>query len=513
MPSEIVINANALETRVALLESSVVTELFVERHKDRGIASNIYKGVVTKVLPGMQAAFVNIGLEKAGFLYVSDVDVIDIMEEYEKMMAGEEDVETETELGPKKKQRPSRKRPHSLPIEEVLQEGQEVVVQVSKEPIGSKGCRLTSYPTLAGRYLVYMPTIDNVGVSRRIKEEAERRRLRELIKNIKKPGSGYIVRTVSEGASEEAFLRDINFLNKLWSDIQKKAEKVSAPALLHSDLNLILRAFRDLCTDDVETIIMDSEEEYRNCINFVRSYMPYVEPKVKLYAGKEPIFDVYGVEMEIERALGRKIWLKSGGYIVIDQTEALVTIDVNTGRYVGKRNPEETILKTNLEAIKEIVFQLKLRNIGGIIIIDFIDMAREESKEKVYSTLETALKQDRAKANILKVSELGLVEMTRERVRESLSRTLCEPCSYCEGRGRVKSPVTVSHEVFREIKRVANTMSRSAKVMVNVHPRVADMLLQEERPFLDQLEKELNKHIIIKADYDLHLEQYEVINL
>jgi ribonuclease G len=513
MPSEIVINSDALETRMAMLENGVVTELYIERNRDRSIVSNIYKGVVTKVLPGMQAAFVDIGLEKAGFLYVSDVDVMDIMEEYEKMKTGDNALGVQEELELKKKPRSPRKRHQSRAIEEMLQEGQEVMVQVSKEPIGSKGCRITSYSTLPGRYLVFMPTIDNVGISRRIEAEAERKRLRDMIKSLKKQGAGYIVRTVSEGASREEFQNDIKFLNKLWKDIQNKAENVSAPALLHADLNLILRSLRDAYTQDVERIVIDSEEEYRNCIEFVRAYMPHVEPKIKLYDEKEPIFDVYGIEMEIERALGRKIWLKSGGYIVIDQTEALVTIDVNTGRYVGKRNPEETILKTNLEAIKEIVYQLKLRNIGGIIIIDFIDMSRDDSKEKVYSTLEAALKTDKAKANILEVSELGLVEMTRERVRESLSRVLCEPCPYCEGKGRVKSAATVCYELFREVKRVANSFKRSPKIMINVHPKVSDMILEEERAFLDRLEKDLKKRIIIKADYDLHLEQYEVINL
>lgn len=511
MPSEIVINSNALETRVAILENSVVTELFIDRHKDRSIVGNIYKGVVTKVLPGMQAAFVDIGLEKAGFLYVSDVDVMEIMEEYEKMAGLDKNMEVVEEI----KQRPqhAKKRQQTRPIEEMLQEGQEMLVQVSKEPIGTKGCRITSYITLPGRYLVFMPTIDNLGVSRRIKEESERKRLRDLVKSLKKQGMGYIVRTVSEGSSKEEFLADMKFLSKLWDDIQKNGDQARGRALVHSDLNLIHRTLRDVFTQDVQSIIIDSKLEYQDCINFVRSYMPHVEPKIKLYTDDEPIFDVYGIEMEIERALGRKIWLKSGGYIVIDETEALVTIDVNTGRYVGKRNPEETILKTNLEAIKEIVYQLKLRNIGGIIIIDFIDMSREENRAKVYNVLEAALKNDRAKANIHKISELGLVEMTRKRVRESLNKVLCEPCPYCEGKGRIKSTTTVCYEVFHEVRRAANSLGRFKKIMVNVHPQVADMLLDEERPFLDQLEKELKKRIITKADYDLHLEQYEILTI
>lgn len=514
MASEIIINSSTLESRVALLENKVVCELYIERHKDRGIIGNVYKGVVTKVLPGMQAAFIDIGLEKAGFLYVSDVGIMDFAEDYEKITGvGAQLSEEEEEINFKKEDVQPKIETHGYPIEDLLQEGQEILVQVSKEPMGSKGCRLTSYITLPGRYLVYMPTVDHIGISRRIVDELERKRLREIIKEIKASGDGYIVRTVSESCSREEFLSDMKFLKKLWEDIQQRSEKSSVPVLIHVDLNLVFKAVRDLFAADVERLIIDSPSEYTKVIEFVHSYLPHLESKIELYRGAEPIFDAFGIEMEIERALGRKIWLKSGGYIVIDQTEALVAIDVNTGRYVGKRNLEETILKTNLEAIKEIVYQLRLRNIGGIIIIDFIDMEKEENREKVFAALQTALKEDRFRTTIFKISELGLVEMTRKRVRDNLTRTLCQSCPYCEGRGTIKSATTICYEVFREIQRVINSTPHTRKIIVNVHPSVADKLLDEESPFLDQLEKDLKKKIIVKADYDLHQEQYECITL
>lgn len=515
MGTEILINSSSLETRVALLENGILTELYIERARDRGIMGNVYKGRVLKVLPGMQAAFVDIGMERAGFLYVSDVDFAYNLEEYEeitkvKPVGGEEggDVDNLELLSSQTK---PKLFTHPMPIEEVLQKGQEVLVQISKEPMGSKGPRLTSYVTLPGRYLVFMPTIDQIGVSRRIGNEAERQRLRELIRSLKEPGVGYIVRTASEGKDIEEFKHDINFLNKLWRDIQEKSEKATASCLIHKDLNLIFRAIRDLFTGEVERLVIDSLTEYHNCIEFVRNYLPHLEAKIELYTEKEPLFHAYGIELEISRALGRKIWLKSGGYIVIEHTEALCAIDINTGRFVGEHNPEETILKTNLEAIKEIAYQIRLRNIGGIIIIDFIDMAKEESREKVFHALETALKKDRAKTNILKMSELGLVEMTRQRVRESLDHILCQPCPYCEGRGSIKSAISICHEVFREIQRADSTAPLEKRIIAVVHPEIAELLLGEESSYLDQLEKDLRKRIIVKVDPKLHQEQFEVI--
>ena len=508
MATEIIVNTTQEETRVALLENKLVTEIFIERAKDRGNTGNVYKGRVVKVLPGMQAAFVDIGLEKSAFLYVADV--YNSVEEYAQMMGeeelGEEDViEFEEEGG-----RPRRRRTSTLSIEELLQEGQEILVQVAKEPIGTKGARVTSYITLPGRYLVYMPTVDHVGISRRIESEAERKRLKDIVAGSKKPGTGYIVRTVSEGQDAEELKRDMDFLELLWQRILKKNEKLSAPSVLHYDLDLVFRTIRDLFTQDVERLVVDSQTEYMRVKEFLDTYLPQLSSKVELYDKEEPVFDAYDVEIEISRALGRKVWLKSGGYIVIDQAEALTAIDVNTGRYVGKRNLEDTILKTNLEAVREIAYQLRLRNIGGIIILDLIDMEKEENRRKVHASLQEYLSHDKAKTNIYQLSELGLIEMTRKRTRESLGRSLCDPCPYCDGKGFIKSPVTVCYEIFREIRRLAHD-AKEKKIMVSVNPEVADLLYDEERQGVDDLEQELKKKLIIKADPVLHQEQYDIV--
>ena len=346
MALEIIINATGEETRVAFLEAGEITELYIDRKRDRGIAGNIYKGKVIRVLPGMQAAFVDIGLEKAAFLYVSEVSAN--IEEYAKMMEDETD-EARIEFESDTVEAVKAKKASAVLIEDLLQEGQEIMVQVIKEPIGTKGPRVTTYITLPGRYLVYMPTIEHIGISRRIEEEAERKRLRELINRLKKPGAGYIIRTVSEGVSNEEFKADIEFLELLWQNIQQKRDKLSAPSLLHTDLDIVFRVVRDLFTPKVDKLVVDSKQEYMQVKEFIDSFLPMLSSRVELYEKDEPIFDAYEVEIEISRALGRKVWLKSGGYIVIDHTEALTAIDVNTGRYVGKRNPEETILKTNLE--------------------------------------------------------------------------------------------------------------------------------------------------------------------
>jgi len=506
MSSEIIINVTHEETRVALLENKLVTEIYIERAKDRGNSGNVYKGRVVKVLPGMQAAFVDIGLEKSAFLYVADV--YNNVDEYAQMMAeemAEEPIEFEEDSG-----RPRRKRTSSLTIEELLQEGQEILVQVAKEPIGTKGARVTSYITLPGRYLVYMPTVDHVGISRRIEDEAERKRLKETVSRLKKQGAGYIVRTVSDGQSEDDLKRDMDFLELLWQRILKKNEKLSAPSVLHYDLDLVFRTIRDMFTPDIEKLVIDCKKEHARVKEFVDTYLPQFSSKVELYDKEEPIFDAYDVEIEISRALGRKVWLKSGGYIVIDQAEALTAIDVNTGRYVGKRNLEETILKTNLEAVREISYQLRLRNMGGIIILDLIDMEKDENKRKVFASLQDLLSHDKAKTNIYNLSELGLIEMTRKRTRESMGRVLCEPCPYCEGKGFVKSAVTVCYEIFREIRRIAHS-AKEKKIMVSVNPAVADLLYDEERLAVDDLEQEFKKKLIIKAEPTLHQEQYDIV--
>jgi ribonuclease G len=499
MSSEIIVNAGREETRVALLENGLVTEIYIDRKKDRGVAGNVYKGRVMKVLPGMQAAFVDIGLEKAAFLYVGDV--FDSTSEYTPLM---EDEGLELEVEPK------RKRSHATQIEDLLQEGQDILVQVSKEPISTKGARVTTYISIPGRYLVMMPGVNHIGVSRRIEEIEERNRLRDIVSRLRKPNTGYIIRTASQGRSEDDLNADVEFLSRLWETIQRKKEKAPAPALMHNELDLVFRVIRDVFTRDVDKLVIDAPEEYDRVKDFVDSYIPQLGRRVKPYEGDDPIFEHYGVEIEISRALGRKVWLKSGGYIILDQTEALTTIDVNTGRYVGKRSLEDTILKTNLEAVREIAYQLRLRNIGGILILDFIDMEREDNRRKVYAALQEALANDKAKTTISHISPIGLIEMTRKRIRESLGRTLCDTCPYCEGRGYVKSSRTICYEVFRELRR-AFAGADEKKALVTVNSVVADMLYDDERQGVEELEKEFQKKIVIKADPNLHQEQYEVV--
>jgi ribonuclease G len=494
MANELIINVSPYETRVALLENKGLAELYIERTKDRGIVGNIYKGKVAKVLPGMQAAFVDIGMERAAFLYVSDV--YGRVEDYEEIGFHGEEMAIYFNA--------------SLPIEELLSEGQEIMVQVSKEPLGTKGTRITSHITLPGRYLVYMPTVDHVGVSRRIRDEGERRRLREIIQSLRPASGGFIVRTASEEAEPEELRKDMDFLLRLWENIQRRREHVAAPALIHSDLTMVLRVIRDILSPQVNRIIIDSKEEYENILSFINTYIPKQKYEILLYDQREPIFDAYGIEVEIDKICGRKIWLKSGGYIVIDMTEALVAIDVNTGRYVGKRNLADTILKTNLEAAKEIAYQLRLRNIGGIIIIDFIDMEREGDQEKVYQVLEESLKKDRQRTNIFKISDLGLVEMTRKRTRENVTRILSEPCPYCESAGLIRSKTTVCYEIFRQIEETSSELG-GPSIMVEVNPEVADLLCEEERANMEELERKVRKKIVVKGKTGFHQEQFNII--
>jgi ribonuclease G len=506
MPNELLINVTPQETRISLLENKIVTELYIERAKDRGIVGNIYEGRVLRVLPGMQAAFVDIGLEKATFLYVSDV--YDEIAEYEMVLRSNVDPAESNELE-EELDRSLMMAAQPSQIDHLLREGQEILVQVAKEPIGNKGARITSHISLPGRHLVLMPMVDHVGISRRITDEAERTRLREIVQKIKDPAMGFIVRTVSEGVGESELLADMDFLLKLWESIQQKKENAPVPSLIHKDLSITLRAIRDLFTPDIDTLVIDDVDEYNKVLEFVETFMPQLKYRIELYDRPELIFDYYGVEVEISRSLGRKIWLKSGGYIVIEQTEALTSIDVNTGKFVGKRNLEDTILKTNLEAVKEIASQLRLRNIGGLIVIDFIDMEKDSSREKVYSSLVESLRNDKHKTHILKFSELGLVEMTRKRIRENLGRTLCEPCNYCEGSGYHKSNGTVCYEIFREIKREISEI-KGDRILLNVNPIIADALFDEERDGIEALEHRYNKHIIIKVRDDFHIEQFEI---
>ena len=506
MSSEIFINSNQREIRVALMESNLLVELFIEHKSHKGIVGNIYKGKVTKILPGMQVAFVDIGLDKAGFLYVGDIDVIDMLDledPLETPIIAEEDKDHPFEGKPG---RPN----HDIKIQNILKEGQEILVQIAKNPLGTKGARITNYITLPGRHLVYMPTVNHISVSRRIEDENEKERLKKLVSEVGNDGEGYIVRTAGQDAEKSDFQSDINFLHRLWENLKKKSEGISGPYLIYEDLNLIFRSIRDLFTNDTQRLVIDSKSDFKKCLEFCSSYMPHLSDKVELYKDPMPIFEHYGVEPDINRALDRTIWLKSGGYIIIDQTEALVAIDVNTGKFVGHSDPEDTILQTNLEALKEVVYQLRLRNIGGIIIVDFIDMANEESKEIVSNALKQALKSDRSRTRILKISELGLVEMTRKRVRESLVQTLCDPCDYCEGKGYIKSPSTVCYEIIREIQRRGTDNITNKKLEIKVHPIIYDMLFEEDSGLLEEMEKQNNLEIIFNVNPKLHREKYYI---
>ncbi|UCG77592.1 MAG: Rne/Rng family ribonuclease [Nitrospirota bacterium] len=499
MPNDILINVIFDEIRVGLLENGQLVEFYVERIKDASLVGNIYKGRIVKILPGMQSAFVDVGLEKAAFLYVADIrtNVEDFSHIFDEEEEQDDDIDTY----------PNKTKP-DLPIEDLVQEGQEILVQVAKDPLGTKGARVTSYITIPGRYLVLMPNLEHIGISRRIIDESERERLKDIVTKIKPPGYGLIVRTASEGATEHELKTDLEFLTLLWENTQSKKEKVSAPSLLYSDLNLVFRSVRDIMNHNIQRVIVDSKDEYDNIFDFVSTYFPRLSDRIQLYDDDEPLFDAYGVELDIARALGRRVWLKSGGYIVIDQTEAMTVIDVNTGKFVGKEDLEDTLLKTNLEAVKEIAYQIRLRNLGGIIIIDFIDMEQVDNREKVFNAIVDAMKKDRAKNTIFNISELGLIQMTRKRVRESLGRTLCEPCPYCEGKGFVLSIKTICFEIFRKLKRMS--IPKGAKVLITADPDVAEFLSDEERSTLEQMEKSTHANIIVKADPGRHQEKYDI---
>ncbi|MBC8460504.1 MAG: Rne/Rng family ribonuclease [Deltaproteobacteria bacterium] len=505
MTNELVINARPHETRVALVENGMVVELHVKRGYEQELVGNIYLGRVLRVLPGMQAAFVDIGIGKLAFLYVTDV--YNDLRYWEQLMLQEvnEDnsLETVTPL------RMRFAKGNDVNIEGLLQEGQDIMVQVSKEPLGTKGARLTSHVTLPGRHLVFMPTVDHIGISRRIEDEKERTRLKKIMQELRPPNTGFIVRTVSERAPKEKLKSELEFLTRLWTNIQRKKEVSSAPSLLHKELTITLRAVRDLFTREIDRLVIDSREEHQLIMEFIDTFAPNLRHSVELYEGREPLFDAYGIEMEINRALDKKIWLKSGGYIVIESTEALTAIDVNTGSYVGKRNLEETIVKTNLEAVKEIAYQIRLRNIGGLIVIDFIDMDREANRDRVFLALKEALEKDRAKTDVMKMSELGLIEMTRKRTRENINLFLTETCLYCEGRGRLKSPTTICYDIFRDLER-ESVSGEEGKVYLLVNPEIEKVLKEEERYSVMELEKRINRRIIIIPKNDFHLEQYEI---
>ena len=509
MNTDILINAAPYENRIALVEDGDLLEFYLERPSEKGLVGNIYFGRVVRVLPGMQAAFVDIGLERTGFLYVDDIHVS--ATGMEQIVTGQEQVCSRTNVMPREVCSGHKERNNSGPcISELLKEGEEILVQISKEPIGTKGARLTCHITLPCRNLVFMPLTDHIGISRKISDETVRERLRQKIEKLRPPGTGFIVRTVAENVSEGELEADMEFLLLLWDDIKTRTASARAPSLVYKDLDIVLRSVRDLFTDEIRELIVDSPEAHRRLLSFVKTFAPNLRQKITLYEGELPLFESRGIEVEINRALDKKVWLRSGGYIVIETTEALTVIDVNTGRYVGKNDLSETIFKTNMEAVKEIAYQLRLRNIGGIIIIDFIDMDSPRHREELFAAFQEAMRKDKSRVNILKLSEFGLVQMTRKRSCDSLSQMLCEPCFYCGGDGFIKSQRTICYEIFRRITRNATKVGGS-NVTIKVHPRVADMLLSEEAANIEQLEKETGKRFLIIPVPDIHIKRYEII--
>jgi len=490
MSEEILVNVTPQETRVAVVENGVLQEVFIERTRKRGIVGNIYKGRICRVLPGMQAAFVEIGLERAAFLHASDI------------------WHSQTELDEKN----STGKPETPSIHELAREGQEQLVQVIKDPLGTKGARLTTHITIPARFLVYMPYSPHIGVSQKIEDEEERERLKNLVHSIRgdEEKGGYIIRTVAEGISEEGIRADMKFLNKVWESVQERAQSSSHSKLVHDDLPLSMRAIRDLVGTDVEKIRIDSKEHFQKATKFVSKFIPELLPGLEYYSGPRPIFDLYSVEDEILKSLQPKVQLKSGGHLVIDQTEAMTTVDVNTGAFVGHRNLEETIFKTNLEATQAISRQLRLRNLGGIIIIDFIDMVNDEHKRQVLRALERSLEKDHAKSNISEVSALGLVQMTRKRTRESLEHVLCESCPVCNGRGSVKTPETVTYEIFREILREARQFDAQTFLILAAQ-EVIDLMVDEESSSIAELEEFIGKPIKFQVETQYTQELYDVV--
>jgi Rne/Rng family ribonuclease len=590
MNKEMIVSSNDHETMVAILEDDQVVELFIERERNRGVVGNVYKGRVSKVLPGMQSAFVDLGLERDGFLYVSDV--VPTTEQFERLEAAEADnpaataetlLETVADAAPEAQAgvlpvaepaellapggpdalenvdegvpaaRPDSRgsvddgvgaaRPDSLAslgqtstagplasqrsaarpgqtsteltIDQLLHEGQEVLVQVVKEPLGNKGARITSHVSIAGRFLVFMPTVDHVGVSRKIDSREERARLRGIVRQFRERHGftgGVIIRTAAAGRPESDIVGDLTEFHQIWQEIRQRMDSSRPPAVIYREQSLVAKLLRDLLSDEFQSIRIDSLPEYRKTQQLVQRIMPALLPRLKLYTKDYPIFEEYGVRNEIDKALRSKVWLKSGGYIVINQTEALVAIDVNTGRYVGKKTGrlEDTIVKTNLEAVKEIVRQLRLRDLGGIIVLDFIDMEERKNRQKVFQALEQELRKDRSPSKAVQVSEFGLVIVTRKRVKQSLERMLTDPCPYCSGTGIVKSTATICFDILTEMRKVGPELNGQG-VLLRVNPEIAKALREEEQSVLRDLERAVGRRIQIKPDASLHHEQFDVM--
>jgi ribonuclease G len=546
MNKEMIISSNGHDTRVAILEDDQVVEIFIERENQRGVVGNVYKGRVSKVLPGMQSSFVDVGLDRDAFLYVSEVVT---PAEFEKLEAGDDEdtgpaaipvvteiaeppadvadaaggaataVAVERAVERRSSSRGTREVREERPearIEDLLKEGQEVLVQVVKEPLGTKGARLTSHVTMPGRFLVFMPTVDHVGVSRKIESRDERARLRGIVKEFREEHGftgGVIIRTAAASRSKEDIVSDLAYFHQVWTDIRGRMETRRAPAVLFQEQSLVTKLLRDLLTDDYTAIRLDNEQEHRRVLALVERIMPALVPRVKLYTKDYPIFEEYGVQTEIDKALRSKVWLKSGGYLVINQTEALVAIDVNTGRYVGKKSSgrlEDTIVKTNLEAVKEIVRQLRLRDLGGIIVLDLIDMEEKKNRQKVFQEVEKELRRDRSPSKAIQVSDFGLVIVTRKRVKQSIERQLTDPCPYCSGSGSIKSASTICYEVLTEMKKIAADIEGQG-VILRVNPDIARALKEEESSVFREMQQVLGKPITMKPDAHLHHEQFDLM--
>ena len=523
MSAELLVNVTPRETRVALIESGALQEIFIERAHSRGLVGNIYKGRVCRVLPGMQAAFVDIGLDRAAFLHASDIADADARQVHDAPAPG-------ANAPAPAKTAPTSTLRNGASITDLVHDGQEVLVQVIKDPLGTKGARLTTHVSIPSCYLVYMPGGGTIGVSQRIEDEDERKRLREMVRESARradgngsertsdddsgedwnPEDGYIVRTAAEGCPDAVVAADMAFLRRLWTSVNARAAAVNGPGVVHEDLSLVIRTLRELSATTIERVRIDSHETHERVLDFTGRFLPEMSPRIELYTGEGPILELYAVEDEIQKSLHRKVQLKSGGHIVIDQTEAMTTVDVNTGGFVGHRNFEETIFKTNLEAAQTIARQLRLRNLGGIIIIDFIDMGNEAHKRQVLRALEKALARDHTRTHISNVSPLGLVEMTRKRTRESLEHVLCDPCPTCSGRGSIKSADTVCYEIFREILREARQFD-TERLLVIASQEVIDQLVDEESAAFAELEAFIGKPITLQVENQYSREQYDVV--
>jgi ribonuclease G len=497
---EIVVNATNYETRVAILEDERLVEIYIERSSHRSIVGNIYKGKVTRVLPGMEAAFVDIGLDRDAFLYVNDV--YEDFAEYQKLLGIDESLESEfTEM---------RNVVATYSIADLLREGRHVLVRVTKEALGTKGPRITTHVTLPGRFLVLMPTVSQIGVSRKIRSREERLRLKSLVRSLQKDRDGVIVRTAAEGVDSSILEKELTYLYDLWEDLKRKSDRAPAPSLIHREIGLMERVVRDSLWSDLASIHIDSEKAYETCMEFVSKIDPLTAPRIKLYGEDIPIFEKFGVQRELSKALQDKVWLKSGGYIVINRTEALVAIDVNTGKFVGKRSLEDTIAKTNLESVKEIVRQIRLRDLGGIIVIDFIDMEDEANQDKLLEALEGELKKDRSPSRIMAGPSSTLVILTRKRTRQSLEKILMRPCPYCDGHGMIKSVATICYEILNEMKKQAQHWD-GQEVILRVNPDVAAALKDGEKEVYKEMQLFVGKPITIKADNNLHHEQFDLM--